>query len=156
MLEASAIINIFFTVIKLFSFMKFLMQTAIMGAFPISFTVTDLWHRLTDSIKTLFMAFCKFSFDSLLDGLTKKEMQKWFKLNLILNFKKIGEYVFVTINFKFICFQNLLKDQRSLQPSHFHKYLFKIIILELLVLRKTLSSLTLISIVGFLFGNLLN
>ena len=74
MLEASAIINIFFTVIKLFSFMKFLMQTAIMGAFPISFTVTDLWHRLTDSIKTLFMAFCKFSFDSLLDGLTKKEM----------------------------------------------------------------------------------
>ena len=74
MLEASAIINIFFTVIKLFSFMKFLMQTAIMGAFPISFRVTDLWHRLTDSIKTLFMAFCKFSFDSLLDGLTKKEM----------------------------------------------------------------------------------
>ena len=74
MLEASAIINIFFTVIKLFSFMKFLMQTAIMGAFPISFTVTDLWHRLTDSIKTLFMAFCKFSLDSLLDGLTKKEM----------------------------------------------------------------------------------
>ena len=50
------------------------MQTAIMGAFPASFTVTDLWHRLTDSIKTLFMAFCKFSFDSLLDGLTKEEM----------------------------------------------------------------------------------
>ena len=50
------------------------MQTAISGAFPISFTVTDLRDRLTDSIKTLFMAFCKFSFDSLLDGLTKKEM----------------------------------------------------------------------------------
>ena len=63
MLGASAIINIFFTVIKLFSFIKFLMQTAIMGAFPISFIVTDLRHRLTDSIKTLFMAFCKFSFD---------------------------------------------------------------------------------------------
>ena len=74
MLDASAITNIFFTVIRLFSFIKFLMQTAIMGAFPISFTVTDLWHRLTDSIKTLFMAFCKFSFDSLLDGLTKEEM----------------------------------------------------------------------------------
>ena len=43
MLEASAIINIFFTVIKIFSFVKFLMQTAIMVAFPISFTVTDLW-----------------------------------------------------------------------------------------------------------------
>ena len=52
------------------------MQTAIMSAFPISFTVTDLWHRLTDSIKTFFMTFCKFSFDCLLDGLTKKEMQK--------------------------------------------------------------------------------
>ena len=63
------------------------MQTAILGAFPISFT--DLWHRLTDSIKTLFMAFWKFSFDSLLEGLTKKEMEKWFKLNLILNFEKI-------------------------------------------------------------------
>ena len=50
------------------------MQTAITDAFPISLTVTDLWHRLTDSIKTLFTAFCKFSFDSLLDGLTKKEM----------------------------------------------------------------------------------
>ena len=74
MLEASAIINIFFTVIKLFSFIKFLIQTAIIGGFPISFTVTDLWHRLTDSIKTLFTAFCKISFDSLLDGLTKKEM----------------------------------------------------------------------------------
>ena len=74
MLEASAIINIFYTVIKFFSFMKFLMQTAIMGAFPISFTVTNLWHRLTDSIKTLFTAFFKFSLDSLLDGLTKKEM----------------------------------------------------------------------------------
>ena len=74
MLEGSAIINIFFTVIKLFSFIKFLMQTAIMGAFPISFTVTDLWHRLTDSIKTLLILFCNFSFDYLLDGLTKKEM----------------------------------------------------------------------------------
>ena len=74
MVEASAIINIFFTVVKLFSLIKSLMQTAIMGAFPASFTVTDLWHRLTDSIKTLFMAFCKFSFDSLLDGLTKEEM----------------------------------------------------------------------------------
>ena len=74
MLEASAIINIFFTVIKLFSFVKFLMETSIMGAFPISFTVTDLWHLLTDSIETLFMAFCKFSLNSLLDGLTKKEM----------------------------------------------------------------------------------
>ena len=42
MLQASAIINIFFTAIKLFSFTKFLMQTTIMGAFPISFTVTDL------------------------------------------------------------------------------------------------------------------
>ena len=30
------------------------MQTAIMDDFPISFTVTDLWHRLTDCIKTLF------------------------------------------------------------------------------------------------------
>ena len=74
MLEASAITNIFFTVIKLFSFIKFLMQTTIMGTFPISFTVTDLWHRLIDSIKTSFMAFCKFYFDSLLDGLTKKEL----------------------------------------------------------------------------------
>ena len=45
MLEGSAIINIFFTVIKLFSFIKFLMQTAIMGTFPISFTVTDLFHQ---------------------------------------------------------------------------------------------------------------
>ena len=43
MLEASAIINIFFTVIKIFSFIKFLMQTAIMVAFPVSFIVTDLW-----------------------------------------------------------------------------------------------------------------
>ena len=60
------------------------------------------------------MAFCKFSLDSLLDGLTKK-MQKWFKSNLILNFKKIDEYVFVTISFKLIYFQNLLNDQRSLQ-----------------------------------------
>ena len=75
MLEASAIINIFFTVIKLFSFIKFLMQTAIMGIFPISFTVTDLRHRLTDSIKMLFMAFCKLSFDSLLDKLTKKNVE---------------------------------------------------------------------------------
>ena len=74
MLEASAIINIFFTVIKLFYFIKLLMQTAIMAAFPISFTATDLRQRLTDSIKTLFMAFCKFSFDSLLYRLTKKEM----------------------------------------------------------------------------------
>ena len=74
MLDASAIITKFFTDIKLFSFIKFLMQTAIMSAFPISFTVTDLWHRLTDSIKTLFMAFCKFSLDRLLDGLTKKEI----------------------------------------------------------------------------------
>ena len=74
MLEASAIINIFYTVIKLFSVIKFLMQTAIIGDFPISFTVTDLWDRLIDYIKTLFTAFCKFSFDSLLDGLTKKEM----------------------------------------------------------------------------------
>ena len=74
MLEASDIINIFFTVIKLFSFMKLLMQSAIMSAFLISFTVTELGHRLTDSIKTLFLAYCKFSFDSLLDGLTKKEM----------------------------------------------------------------------------------
>ena len=74
MLETSAIINIFFTVIKLFSLIKFLMKTAIMGAFPISFIVTDLRHRLTDSITTLFTAFCKFSFDSLHDGLTKKEM----------------------------------------------------------------------------------
>ena len=73
-LEASAIIDIFFTVIELFSFIKFLMQTAIMGAFPISFIVTDPWHRLTDTIKTLYMAFCKFSFNSLLEGLTKKEM----------------------------------------------------------------------------------
>ena len=72
MVEASAIINIFFTVVKLFSLIKFLMQTAIMGAFPASFTVTDLWHHLTDSIMS--MAFCKFSFDSLLDGLTKEEM----------------------------------------------------------------------------------
>ena len=74
MLEASAIINIFFTVTKLFSFIKFLMQNTIMGAFPIFFTVTDLWNRLTDPIKTSFIDFCKFSFDSLLDGLTKKEM----------------------------------------------------------------------------------
>ena len=76
MLKASAIINIFFTVFKLFSFIKFLMQTAIMGNFPISFTVIDLWpvKQLTDSLKTLFTAFCKFYFDSLLDGLTKKQM----------------------------------------------------------------------------------
>ena len=77
MLEASPIINIFFTVSKLFYFiLKFLMQTAIMGTFPISFTVIDLWpvKRLTDSLKTLFTAFCKFYFDSLLDGLTKKQM----------------------------------------------------------------------------------
>ena len=74
MLEASPIINIFFTVIKLFSSTKFLMQTAIARAFPISFTVTDLYHRLTDSIKKLFTAFCNFYFDYLLDGLTKKEM----------------------------------------------------------------------------------
>ena len=74
MLEQSAMINIFFTVIKLFSFRKFRMQTAITGAITISFTVTDLWHRLTDSIKTLFTLFCDFSFDSLLDGLTRKEM----------------------------------------------------------------------------------
>ena len=74
MKDGSANINIFFTVIKLFSFRKFLMQTAITGAFPISFTVTDLWHGLTHSIKTLFTLFCNFSFDGLLDGLTKKEM----------------------------------------------------------------------------------
>ena len=54
MLEVSAIINKFFNAIKLFSFINILMQTAIMGAFSISFTVTDLWHRLTDCIKTLF------------------------------------------------------------------------------------------------------
>ena len=71
MLEASAIINIFFTVIKLISFINFLMQTTIIGDFSISFTVTDLWHHLIDSIKTLFTAFYKFSLDSLLDGLTK-------------------------------------------------------------------------------------
>ena len=76
MLETSAIINIFFAVIKLISFINFLTQTAIIGDFPISFTVTDMWHHLIDSIKTLFTAFCKFSFDSLLDGLTKKEMKK--------------------------------------------------------------------------------
>ena len=46
-----------------------------MGAFPISFTGTDLWHRLTDSVQTLFMAICKFSLDSLLDGLTKKNVE---------------------------------------------------------------------------------
>ena len=46
-----------------------------MGAFPISFTGTDLWHRLIDSVKTLFMAICKFSLDSLLDGLTKKNVE---------------------------------------------------------------------------------
>ena len=110
MLEASAIRNTFFTVIKLISFINFLMQTAIIDNFPISFTVTALWHHLIDSIKTLFTAFYKFSFDSLLDGLTKREMQKWFKLNLVLNFKEIGQYVFFTINFKFTCFQNFLKD----------------------------------------------
>ena len=71
MLEESTIINIFFTVIKLFSIRKFLMQTAITGTFPISFTLTDLWHRLTDSIKTLLTLFCNFHFDSLLDGLTR-------------------------------------------------------------------------------------
>ena len=135
MLKGSAMINTFFTVIRLFSFRKFLMQTATTGAFRISFTVTDLQHRLTDSIKTLFTHFCNVSFDSLLDGLTRKEIQKWLKLNLILNFKKI-----VTINFKFICFPNFLKDQRSLQPSHFHKHLFKITILELLALRKNCLS----------------
>ena len=43
------------------------MQAASMGAFPISFTVTDLWHRLTDTIKTLFTLFCNFSFDLLLE-----------------------------------------------------------------------------------------
>ena len=53
------------------------MQTAIMGAFPTSFTVTNLWHRLTDSIKTLWTVLCKLSFDSLLGGLTKTEMQKF-------------------------------------------------------------------------------
>ena len=77
MLETSAIINIFFAVIKLISFINFLTQTAIISDFPISFTVTDMWHHVIDSIKTLFTAFCKFSFDSLLDGLTKKEMKKY-------------------------------------------------------------------------------
>ena len=72
MLEGSAIINIFFTLIKLFSFRKFLMQNAITGAFTISFTVNDMWHCLRNSIKTVF--FNNFSFDSLLDGLTRKEM----------------------------------------------------------------------------------
>ena len=76
-------------------------------------------------------------------------MQKLFKLNLILNFKKKSENVFVTIDFKFICFPNLSKYQRSLQPSHFHKHLFKIVILELLVLRKTLPQLTLICRISF-------
>ena len=50
MLEEFAVINIFFTVIKLFSFRKFLVETANTGSFTISFTMTDLWHRLTDSI----------------------------------------------------------------------------------------------------------
>ena len=50
------------------------MQTAIIGAFPVSFTVAKLSHCLIDSIKKLFTTFCKFSFDSLLDGLTRKEM----------------------------------------------------------------------------------
>ena len=86
MLEGSDIINMFFTIIKLFSFIKFRMPTAFMATFPIFFTVTDLWHRLTDSIKTLFTIFCKFSFDSLLDGLTRKEM---------------SEVVEVKFNFKF-------------------------------------------------------
>ena len=57
MLEGSGIINIFFTIIKLFSFIKFRMPTAFMATFPIFFTVTDLWHRLTDSIKKLFTIF---------------------------------------------------------------------------------------------------
>ena len=76
MLEGSAIVNIFFTVIKLFSLRKFLMETGITGAFQISFTVIDLWHRLTDSIKTLFTIFCNFSFASLLDGLTRKKCRR--------------------------------------------------------------------------------
>ena len=41
------------------------MQTATMGAIPISLTVTDLRHRVRDSIITLFTLFCNFSFDSL-------------------------------------------------------------------------------------------
>ena len=110
MLQGSAIINMFFTVIKLFSFRKSLIQTDPTAAFPICFTVTDLWSSLTDSIKTFFTLFCNVSFDSLVDGLTRKEMQKRFKLNLVLNIRKIGEHVFVAINFKFIYFQNFLKD----------------------------------------------
>ena len=74
MLEGSAIVNPLFIVVKLFSFRTFLTQTAAKGAFSISFTVTDLWHCLADSIKTLFALFCHVSSDSLLDGLTIKEM----------------------------------------------------------------------------------
>ena len=75
MKDESANINIFFTVIKLFSFRKFLMQTAITGAFPIYFTVTDLLARLNTFYQNVVYAFfVNFSFDRLLDGLTKKEM----------------------------------------------------------------------------------
>ena len=80
LLEGSAIINIFFTVLKLFSFRKFLMQTAITSAFPIFFTVVSLCHCLTDSIKTLFTLICN------------------------LSFYRLFKYVFLTINFKFIHF----------------------------------------------------
>ena len=71
--EASAIINIFFTVIKLF-FYEVSDANCYFGRFSNFFYSDRPWHRLTDSIKTLFTAFCKFSFDSLLDGLTKQEM----------------------------------------------------------------------------------
>ena len=64
MLEESAIINIFFTVIKLL---------AIRGSFPIS-AVTDLWRRLPDSIKTLLTLVSNFSFNNLLMSLVPSSL----------------------------------------------------------------------------------
>ena len=63
MLEGSDAINISFTIIKLFSFKKFFMQTSITGALP-------LFNRFHQTLLTLFVIF---SFDSLLDGMTETE-----------------------------------------------------------------------------------
>ena len=81
------------------------MQTAITGAFPVSLTVTDLWRRLTDSVKTLLRLVCNFSFI-----ITRQ-----------INQKGNVEVVQVKFNFKF-----QENNRMSLLPSIFNSFVFKI------------------------------
>ena len=82
-------------------------------------------------------------------------MWKWFKLNLTLNFKKIIECLCYH-QFLIHLFSKFLGRLEVAKPCHFHKYLFKIIMQELLALRNTPLQLRFISFVGFHFDTLVH